>query len=258
MAARARIGRYELLLRLARGGMAELHLARPVAHQRFARLVAIKRILPHLADDPAFVAMFLNEGRIAARLSHPNVCAVHELIEDGGELALVMEHLTGAAWDEVASAAPRTPWGARLAIGVLSQACAGLHHAHTLRAPGGAATPIVHRDVSPQNLFVTGEGVCKVLDFGISKQLGDPRYTATGVIKGKLPYLAPEQLRGEAVDARADLWALGVVLWEAIAGRRLFERATEFLTYEAIHDAVVPALGVPALDAVIGRALQRD
>jgi eukaryotic-like serine/threonine-protein kinase len=263
-----RLGRYELLLRLARGGMAELFFARLTGSHDFVRIVAVKRILPHLADDPAFVAMFLNEGRIAAKLMHPNVCSVFELVEERGELALVMEYLSGVSWEALAAAAPRDARGARLACSVLAQACEGLHYAHTLRAHDGTPSSVVHRDVSPQNLFVTVAGVCQVLDFGVSKISTDPRRTATGLVKGKLPYLAPEQLRGEPVDARADLWALGAVLWEALSGQRLFDRATDFLTFQAIHEDPLPPVrgghDLPAawVDRVIGpviaRALQRD
>jgi serine/threonine-protein kinase len=261
---RETIGRYELLLELGRGGMAVLYLARARGVGGFARLFAIKRILPHLAADPVFVDMFLAEGRIAARLSHPNLCPVFELGQDRGELFLVMEYLDGVAWEALVAAAPRDPRGLALAAGVLAQACDGLHYAHTFRDADGTALPIVHRDVSPQNLFVSCDGTCRVLDFGVSKIATDPRRTASGVRKGKLPYMAPEQIRGEPVDARTDVWAVGVMLWEALVGRPLFDRETDFLTYQAITDGEVASVNVDgarypaAADRVIARALAAD
>jgi serine/threonine-protein kinase len=258
------IGRYELLLELGRGGMAVLHLARAQGVGGFTRLFAIKQILPHLAVDPPFVEMFLNEGRIAARLSHPNLCPVFELGQDRGELYLVMEYLDGVPWDALAAAAPRDARGLALTAGVLAQACEGLHYAHTFRDVDGTPLAIIHRDVSPQNLFVSADGVCRVLDFGVSKIASDRRRTDTGLLKGKLPYMAPEQLHGEVADPRADIWAVGVMLWEALTGERLFDRATDFLTYQAIIDAPIPSVATgglrypAAVDAVIARALGRD
>nr|MBA3452247.1 protein kinase [Deltaproteobacteria bacterium] len=162
------VGRFELLIELAKGGMAELYLGRLQGIGGFSKLFAIKRILPHLAQDKVFVEMFLNEGRIAAHLSHPNVCQVHELGEAEGNLFLAMEYLDGASWDALIRDQPRThPDNAqtlRLVAGVIAQACEGLHYAHELRDHDGTPTPVIHRDVSPQNLFVTIDGACKVLD----------------------------------------------------------------------------------------------
>jgi serine/threonine-protein kinase len=259
-------GRFELVLELGRGGMAVLYLARMRSIGGFTRMFAVKRILPHLAADPAFVEMFMEEGRNAGRLAHPNVCMVFELGRDRGELFLVMEYLDGVAWEALVAAAPRDRAGLVLAAGVLAQACEGLHHAHTCRAVDGTPLPIIHRDVSPQNLFVTTDGTGRVLDFGVSKIATDPRRTRTGVRKGKLPYMAPEQVRGEPLDARADVWAIGVMLWEALTGEPLFDRDTDFLTYQAITEAAVPPVTarVPgasypgAADRVIARALARD
>jgi eukaryotic-like serine/threonine-protein kinase len=263
-AARETIGRYELLLELGRGGMAVLHLARVQGAGGFSKLFAIKQILPHLAADPPFVDMFLNEARIAARLSHPNLCSVFELGQERGELFLVMEYLDGVPWEALAAAMPRDARGLQLTAGVLAQACEGLHYAHTFRDADGTAMPIVHRDVSPQNVFVSTDGVCRVLDFGVSKIATDHRRTRTGVLKGKVPYMAPEQLRGEPVDGRADVWAVGVMLWEALVGRRLFDRDTDFLIYEAITGEAIPSVNAEgarypdAIDGVIARALARD
>jgi protein kinase-like protein len=258
-----RIGRYELLIELGRGGMAELFLGRLTGAGGFAKLVAIKRILPHLTDDPLFKQMFLDEGRIAAHLSHPNVCQVFELEESDGELFLAMEYLDGVPWEHLLAAAPRER-ALALTTGVLAQACEGLHYAHTLRDVAGSPTPVIHRDVSPQNLFVTVDGVCKILDFGVSKMMTDGPRTTSGVIKGKLPYMAPEQIRGDAIDARADVFSLGVVVWEALAGARLFQRDTDFQIWKAITEQDAPHVSSrwpecpPAVDAVVARALERD
>ena len=256
------VGRYELLIELARGGMAELYLGRLHGVGGFAKLVAIKRILPHLAEDKLFAEMFLNEGRIAAQLAHANICQVHELGEADGDLFLAMEYLEGVTWSELVRKLPRDHTTLRLAAGVIAQACDGLHFAHELRDLDGNATPVVHRDVSPQNLFVTTDGTCKVLDFGIAKMLKDGPRTRTGVLKGKLPYMSPEQIQGEEVDARSDVFALGVVLWESLTGKALFDRETDFLVWKAITEAPIPPLapfGFPAsIDAVIGSALARD
>ncbi|MBA2544608.1 MAG: serine/threonine protein kinase [Deltaproteobacteria bacterium] len=261
------IGRYEVLIELARGGMAELCLGRLHGAGGFAKLVAIKRILPHLADDEQFRDMFLEEGRIASRLSHPNVCQVFELDNSDGELFLAMEYLDGVGWDQLLAA---TKLGSRagpplgLAAGVLAQAAEGLHYAHTLHDVEGNPTPVVHRDVSPQNLFVTLDGVCKVLDFGVSKMMTDGPRTKSGVVKGKLPYMAPEQIRGESVDARTDVFSLGVCLWEALAGERLYDRSTDFLVWKAITEEDAPPLVTrwpacpPAISELARQALARD
>ncbi|MBA3821154.1 MAG: serine/threonine protein kinase, partial [Deltaproteobacteria bacterium] len=258
------MGRYELLIELGRGGMAELFLGRLQGAGGFAKLVAIKRILPHLAQDKQFKEMFLNEGRIAAHLSHPNVCQVFELDEVDDELFLAMEYLDGVSWDHLVRELPRDESSLRLIVGVLAQAAEGLHYAHGLRDLEGQLTPIIHRDVSPQNLFVTVDGVCKVLDFGVSKMMTEGPRTRSGVIKGKLPYMAPEQIRGEELDGRADVFALGVCAWEAIAGERLYDRASDFMIGKAIIEEDAPSIAThwpdcpPAVDAVIRRALDRD
>ncbi len=259
-----RLGRYELLLPLGSGGMAELFLARLQGVGGFEKIVAIKRILRHYAQDPQFKEMFLNEGRIAAVLQHPNVCQTFELDEVDGELYLAMEYLEGVSWDHVIVNTPRGWPALRLTACVLAQAAEGLHYAHSLHDVAGRPTPVIHRDVSPQNLFVTVDGVCKVLDFGVSKMMTDGPRTRTGVIKGKLPYMAPEQIRGDGLDGRADVFSLGVCAWEALAGRRLFDRSTDFAIWKAITEEDVPPIRAywpecpPAVEAVILRALDRD
>jgi len=259
------LGRYRLIARLGQGGMAEVFLARRIGAGGFEKLVAVKRMLPTLSDDRRFVAMFLNEGRIAAQLDHPNVCHVYELDEADGTLFLAMEFLRGLPWPDVVPMIPDRPVTTlvRFVTGAIVQACEGLHHAHTVVGSDGQPRPIIHRDVSPANLFVTNEGIVKLLDFGVSKVLTGSSMTATGATKGKLPYLSPEQLRNLPVDARSDLFSLAIVAWEALVGRTLFDRASAYETTMAVAETDIPALpGDDAmtrrLDAVLRRALARD
>jgi serine/threonine-protein kinase len=250
---------------LARGGMAEVFLARMSGVGGFAKLMVIKRILPHLNDDPEFHEMFLNEGRVTARLNHSNVCQVYELGEVNGEVFLAMEYLEGLAWADLAPLLPRGR-GVELRVSatVLGQICEGLRYAHEFTDVDGTPMPIVHRDVSPQNLFITTEGVCKLLDFGVSKVLTEGSRTRTGMLKGKLPYMAPEQIRGEPIDARADVFSMGVVLWEALTGDRLFQRESDYQIWKAItEEDIAPVTSLvaglpPQIDHVVARALERD
>lgn len=258
-------GRYRLVARLGQGGMAEVFLARLVGARGFEKLVAIKRMLPSLSESRTLVAMFLQEGRITAQLDHPNVCHAFEFDEVDGTLFLAMEFLRGLPWSEIMPAIPDRPPStlARFVTGVIVQACEGLHHAHTAIGIDGQPRPIVHRDVSPSNLFVTAGGVVKLLDFGISKVLTETTATASGVLKGKVSYMAPEQIRGMSLDARADLFSLAVVTWEALAGRALFRRRSDYETMMAVAETRIPALpgGDPVIehiDAVLRRALARD
>ena len=261
----ARLGRYELLGHLATGGMAEIHLARLAGEAGFEKIVVVKRLLPELIASPAFVTMFLDEGKLVSRLDHPNICEVHELGRDGAEYYLAMPYLDGVAVHELISR-PRDPdriAELRVAAGVIAQACSGLHHAHELLAADGAPAGLVHRDVSPSNLFVTTAGIVKVLDFGIAKVRGAAE-TEVGTIKGKQQYMAPEQLLGEPLDRRCDVFALGIVLYELATHQRLFKRASEYLTARAVleepvprADAVDPAVPRSLAD-VIAKALARD
>ena len=259
------VGRYELLSELGRGGMAELYVGRLRGVGGFSKLVAIKRMLPHLSQDPKFVELFLDEGRIAARMSHGNLCQVFELGEADGELFLAMEYLDGVTWETLSRALPDDPAVVvRATAAVIAQACEGMHYAHELRERDGSPTPVVHRDISPQNLFVTSEGTCKILDFGVAKVVTEVSKTRTGIVKGKLPYMSPEQIRGEALDGRSDVFALGVVLWEGLTRKPLFMRETEFLIWKAILDEPIQTVtsAAPQLLAsvndVVMRALARD
>jgi len=258
------LGRYELIGLLATGGMAEIHLARLAGEAGFEKIVVVKRLLPELVASKAFVAMFLDEGKLVARLDHPNICEVHELGREGAEYFLVMPYLDGVAATELI-AQPRDPDRVaqlRVATGVIAQACAGLHHAHELRDADGTAVGLVHRDISPSNLFVTTKGVAKVLDFGIAKVRGATA-TEVGTVKGKTQYMAPEQLLGDELDRRADVFALGIVLYELATHQRLFKRASDYLAARAILEEPIPRAdeadpAIPrALADVIAKALAR-
>ena len=262
----ARLGRYELLGKLATGGMGEIHLARVGGDGGFEKLVVVKRLLPELVASAEFVAMFLDEARIAARLSHPNVCEVHELGRDGNDYYIGMQYLAGVAFADLI-ATPREADRARelrLVAGLAVQACEGLHAAHELAGADGAPLGLVHRDVSPSNLMVTTAGVVKILDFGIAKVRGATTKTALGTIKGKYAYMSPEQVRGDDLDRRSDLFSLGVVLFELATHQRLFKRGSDFLAAKAIleepiarADAIDPAVPRAVAD-VIAKALARE
>ena len=258
-------GKYSLVAKLATGGMAEIFLARLSGAAGFEKLVCVKRILPHLAKDQQLVDMFLAEAKIAARISHPNVCSVFELGEIDHRYFIAMEYLEGVPF---ACFRRRDMYGAdpdpRLVAAIGLQACEGLHHAHSLKKPDGTPLEVVHRDVSANNLFLTVDGVVKVLDFGIAKVQDASVRTTTGSVKGTYAYMAPEQLRGERVDRRTDVFALGAVLWELFARKHLFKRETDFLTFQAITTDPIPDVAEfrpdvpPALAAVIAKALARS
>jgi serine/threonine-protein kinase len=260
------LGRYQLIAKLASGGMGEIFLARLAAEGGFEKLIVLKRLLPALVASEHFVSMFLDEARIAAKLSHTNVCEVHELGRDGAQYFIAMQYLEGVP---LTQAMPRPEGGdeathLRLVAGLVQQACEGLHHAHEQTDADGQPLGVVHRDVSPSNLFVTAEGVVKVLDFGIAKARGATSQTEQGMIKGKYSYMSPEQVRGDALDRRSDVFALGIVSYEAVTGVRLFKRASDYLVAKAIleepiprADEARPGVPKPVADA-IARALDRD
>ncbi len=261
-----RIGRYALLERLGVGGMAEVYLAQQDGPVGFQKKVVIKRILPHLAADPQFVDMFAREARVAARLSHANVVQIFELGEGDGELFIAMEFLDGVTLHRLAAASWERGQGVPVdvVLRTIADAAAGLHAAHTLTDEQGRPLQLVHRDVSPDNLMVSKDGVTKVLDFGIAKgDLGGPK-TKTGHLRGKIPFMPPEQITGEQVDPRADLYALGVSMYWMLTGERPFDRQSDWHTMHAIlHDAPKPPstlnpLVSPGLNALILQLLEKS
>ena len=238
-----RLGRYEILDRLAYGGMAEIFLARERGMGGLERVVVIKRILPHLAAKPELVEMFLQEARLVAPLSHPNVVQIHELGQEQEDFFIAMEYIAGSSVRELlAEAAKRNqlvPLG--VAVGIAAQACAGAHAAHELKDGHGEPIGVVHRDVTPHNLMVTAEGHVKLLDFGVAKPtLQQAEGTLFGSLKGKLCYLSPEQYRYAPLDRRSDIFSLGVVLWEMLTCRRLYKREGELEVVQAITEEPPP------------------
>lgn len=215
------IGRYLLCDVIASGGMATVHLGRLVGDEGFSRTVAIKQLYQHFARSQEFVTMFLDEARILSRIRHPHVVAPLDVIVLEGELFIVMEYVHGASLAELldASGGPIPP---RIASAIVVQTLLGLHAAHEATSESGEPLSIVHRDISPHNVLVGGDGIARVVDFGIAKAESRARTTGDGSLKGKLGYMAPEQLRSRPVDRRTDLFTCGIVLWEALTGQRLY------------------------------------
>ncbi|MCA9665071.1 MAG: phosphate/phosphite/phosphonate ABC transporter substrate-binding protein [Myxococcales bacterium] len=236
------LGNYQLLSRIAKGGMAEIYLARPFSSPGYDSLVVIKRILPHLAEEQQFVKMFMEEARLAALLDHPNVVRIFEVGHHAGEYFIVMEYVRGPGVGLINRRArdSNTPLPYAVAAEMVAQACDGLHAAHELRDESNVLLGVVHRDVSPHNLIVNEQGVVKLLDFGIAKASDSDVKTRTGSIKGKFPYMSPEQCRGDALDRRTDIFSLGIVFFELVAARRLYQRSTELMTLKAITEEPVP------------------
>ena len=219
-----RLGRYELLVPVGSGGMARVWAAQLQGQRGFTKLVAIKTILPHLASDPEFERMLIDEARIASGTRHPNVVETYELGEEGGVVYIAMEWVYGDALSQVLRVAgTTTPLDPRIAARIVADAAAGLHAAHNLADDAGIALEVVHRDVSPQNLLVSLDGNVKVTDFGVAKALNTSHQaTAAGQLKGKIAYMAPEQATGAGVDRRSDVFSLGCVLYEATTGKPPF------------------------------------
>jgi serine/threonine-protein kinase len=260
-----REGRYVVGDEIAAGGMATVHLGRMLGDAGFARTVAVKRLHPHFAKDPDFAAMLLDEGRLAARIAHLNVVPTLDVVSTGKDLFVVMEYVHGEALSALLKAVvkrrERIP--PRVAAAILAGALRGLHAAHEARDAHGRLLDVVHRDVSPQNILVGADGIARVLDFGIAKAAGRAHVTEVGQIKGKFAYMPPEQLHGEALDRRADVYAAGVVLWESLVGARLFAGTDQTPNLARLLEARVDAPSArvpglaPAYDEVALRALAR-
>ncbi len=259
-------GRYELLQKLAAGGMGEVWLARQQTAQGLGKRVVLKLVLPHLVERPEIGAMFLDEARVALGLSHPNLAQVCDAGEVNGTKYLAMEFVHGVdlrqVLDRLAQRGERMPPG--LAVRVAADAAAALACAHEAKDEAGRPLNLVHRDVSPQNVMLGFDGAVKVIDFGVARSAANRVQTAAGLVKGKFGYVAPEQARSQPVDGRTDLFALGIVLHEALSGASLFLRESEASTLNALLEARVPALvpSTPGVDlelqAMVLRALQPD
>lgn len=264
------LGRYRLCFELASGGMATVYLARMEGSHGFEKIVALKRIHPHLVTKRSYVEMFLDEARIASGITHPNVCSVFDFGEFDGEYYLAMEYLVGEPLARVCRRAKSnpelrdSPTRPLKMARIIEEACEGLHAAHESRDVNGQPLNVVHRDVSPRNLFMTYSGVVQVVDFGIASAKQRVHRTSTGQLKGTVPYMAPEQVRGGEVDRRVDIWGLGVVLWELLTLDRLFRRETEV---ESMYAVLVDEIQAPSerrpgippeLDAIVMKALERE
>jgi serine/threonine-protein kinase len=236
-----RTSRYELLLRLASGGMATVHVGRVRGPLGFSRLVAIKRAHPHLAEDAAFVRMLVDEAKLASRIHHPNVVAVLDI----EQIRLVMDYVEGAALSElgVLAAERDVALAPGIAVRMVLDACVGLQAAHDLTDEDGAHLGLVHRDISPHNLLVGVDGLTRVSDFGIAKPTTQPNAsTTTGSLKGKLAYMAPEYIESGKLDVRSDVFAMGVVLWETLARAKLFRGDNDLETMMRVAKAEAPTL----------------
>jgi serine/threonine protein kinase len=261
-----RIGRYAVERIIARGGMAEVFLARVEGPSGFVKKLVIKRILPELSEDPEFVGMFLDEARLAALLNHPNIVQVYDFGDDNGRQYIAMEHIEG---DTVRNAiryhkSVKQPFPPKLAIQILIDACEGLHYAHGLCNDEGVSHNIVHRDVSPENILMSSSGVAKIVDFGIAKAASKITRTEAGKIKGKYAYMAPELLRGEPIDCQLDVYALGVTLFEMLALKRPFDGDSEVSIIAAVLGqkatplmSLNPSVPEP-LVALIAKAMSSD
>ena len=255
------IGRYVLYDRIASGGMAAVYLGRLAGAVGFTRTVAIKRLHPQFAADPDFVTMFLDEARVAARIQHPNVVPTLDVVATGGELFLVMEYIRGEPLSQLvkrtASRMEKIP--PRVVAGLVSGALQGLHAAHEAHDESGKPLEIVHRDVSPQNIIVGVDGTPRVLDFGVAKAEGKFHSTRGGEIKGKILYMSPEQLEADAVDRTTDVYAMGLVLFELLTGKRMFAKSQDMTSLGKIlrNELVMPSSIDPELapwDAIVAKA----
>jgi serine/threonine protein kinase len=256
------IGKYRLVAELGRGGMANVYLAVVQGPAGFNKLVVIKLLKSDLASDPSFVEMFLNEAQLAARLNHPNVVQTNEVGADGSRPFIAMEFLDGQPLNRVLHRGTRednTSFTLAMHLRILCEMLAGLHHAHELQDFDGTPLGVVHRDVTPHNIFVTYDGQVKVVDFGIAKVLNSTSHTQTGVLKGKVQYMAPEQVRGEAIDRRADIFTVGILLWEAAAGKRMWKGLADVVILKRMVLGEIPSLTEenPQVDPELARIITR-
>jgi serine/threonine protein kinase len=258
------MGRYELLHRLAVGGMAELYLARQSGIEGFEKIVVLKRVRPHLAEDPEFVRMLMNEARMCAGLDHPNIAQVLDIGEADGNCFFAMEYVHGRNLAEVLQRSGEHPLSLADALTLVVGVAAGLHHAHEQLGSDGRPLGIVHRDVSPSNVMIGYSGAVKLTDFGIARAAARTSTTLAGRLKGKIGYMSPEQCRGDAIDRRSDVFALGIVLYESTTRVRAFHADNDFAVmgriargdYEPPNeiDPAYPAV----LAAIVARALALD
>lgn len=259
-----RVGPYEVDELLASGGMAEIYVGRKTGPGGFGKRVVIKRIAKKLLGDREIEAMFVDEARVQALLDHANIVQIYDFGEDKGSYYMAMEFVSGATlrWVVDNAAAVRRPVPLQHALRIVSDVLAGLHYAHERTDEDGSALKLVHRDISPVNILVSRTGVAKLCDFGVAKSRMQSTFTRAGIVKGKFRYMSPEQINAEPLDRRADVFSVGVVLWEMLVGRRLFDATSEDDVVASIRAGTYPSPseyrpGMPrAIDRIIRRALQ--
>lgn len=257
------IGRYAIYDEIASGGMAVVHLGRMLGQAGFSRTVAIKRLHPQFAKDRNFVAMFLDEARLSVRVQHPNVVAPLDVLVADGEVLVVMEYVAGDTLSRLqrSQEAKEHPPSPSIVVAIMTNTLYGLHAAHEAVGEDGTSLFIVHRDVSPQNIMVGTNGIARVLDFGVAKATVRSHCTANGEVKGKLAYMAPEQIEGKSLDRRTDIFAAGVVAWESLTRRRLFSADEAAETIARILRGRVPSIAKyakdvpPGLDEAVRKAI---
>src|SRR5438105_5402153 len=238
-----RFGKYPLLERIAVGGMAEVFVAKSFGAEGFQRLLAIKKILPTLGEDAEFIRMFVDEARLAVQLAHANIVQVLELGKHDESLYIAMEYISGRDLRQLMERFRKRqqPMPLPQACLIVAEVCEALDHAHRKRDAQGRPLGIVHRDVSPQNVLVSFDGEVKLIDFGIAKAESRLQKTQAGILKGKFSYMSPEQVKGDAVDGRSDIFAAGILLWELVCGEKLFTGDSDFAILEKVRQTIVPA-----------------
>ncbi|HSI03141.1 MAG TPA: protein kinase [Myxococcota bacterium] len=261
-----RLGKYQLARRIAVGGMGEIFYAKAGGIEGFEREVAIKKMLPHLAADRAFIDMMVKEAKLTVLLNHPNIVQVYDLAREGSDYYIAMEFVPGTNVGHLLEVCYNN--GVRLpvdvAVFITMQVLKGLAYAHDLRDAGGEPMHILHLDITPQNILVTPDAWVKITDFGIAKARNEISTTSPGMIKGKLGYIAPEQLSGRAPDQRVDIFCAGILLWESLAARRLFKGVDEVDTFRLIAEARIPPLGAirndvsPGIEKTLHKGLARE
>ena len=260
------VGRYAIYEpAIASGGMATVHIGRLIGRGGFSRTVAIKKMHPHLAQDPAFVSMFMDEARLAGRIRHPNVIGTIDVVASQGELFLVMEYVHGESFSKLLTAAQGEPVPLGVLSAILVNTLDGLHAAHDATNDQGEPLRIVHRDVSPQNIIIgVADGLARVLDFGVAKAADGTHSTQAGQIKGKIAYMAPEQMLGQDIDRRTDVYAAAVVLWQGLTGQKLFTGPEAEVIGKVAAAVIEPPSKFaragrvsPELDQLVLRALSR-
>ncbi|HEU0034255.1 MAG TPA: serine/threonine-protein kinase [Kofleriaceae bacterium] len=258
------LGKYEILRKIAVGGMAEIYLARVTGTAGFEKLVVIKRILPHIAQDPVFRQMFLDEARLAATLQHPNIADVYDVGEHDGDVFFAMEYVHGQDVRTIRMTTRKRNEHIPLAIslGIIHGTASALDYAHERRGPDGELLGLVHRDVSSSNVMLSYDGAIKLLDFGIARATVNQHKTQTSTLKGKIPYMSPEQCRGQLLDRRSDLFSLGVLMYELTVGRRPFRGDSDFdIMNQIVHHGAAPPSSVVAgypgeLEAIVMKLLE--